>query len=154
MRVPLPPGPGSIVRLPHRLLELGSALWHVRESLTVCGDPAKSKVWFTASLIAWRGAPTDLVPLTRSDLDSARDHLDRFMAGALESLVGYYLQTRHMAPLPLLAVAPLCCLQFAALLAIEFPDAAGDTAAGKHTLVEKSIALEVTWDHAIERLLA
>jgi len=81
-----------IVRLPHRLLELGSALWHVRESLTVCGDPAKSKVWFTASLIAWRGEPTDLVPLTRSDLDSARDHLDRFMAGALESLVGYYLQ--------------------------------------------------------------
>jgi hypothetical protein len=81
-----------IVRLPHRLLELGSALWHVRESLTVCGDPAKSKVWFTASLIALRGAPTDRTPLTRPELDAARGYLDSLMAGALEGLVRYYLQ--------------------------------------------------------------
>jgi 1,4-dihydroxy-2-naphthoate octaprenyltransferase len=34
-----------------------------------------------------------------------------------------------------LAVVPLCCLQFAMLLAIEVPDAAGDRAVGKCTLV-------------------
>ena len=34
-----------------------------------------------------------------------------------------------------LAVVPLCCLQFAMLLAIELPDAAGDAVAGKRTLV-------------------
>ena len=34
-----------------------------------------------------------------------------------------------------LAVVPLCCLQFAMLLAIEFPDAVGDRAVEKHTLV-------------------
>jgi 1,4-dihydroxy-2-naphthoate octaprenyltransferase len=35
----------------------------------------------------------------------------------------------------LLAVAPLCALQFAMLLAIEFPDRAGDARTGKRTLV-------------------
>jgi 1,4-dihydroxy-2-naphthoate polyprenyltransferase len=53
----------------------------------------------------------------------------------LTPLVGFYLQTGRLAALPLLASAPLCCLQFASMLAIEFPDAAGDTATGKRTLV-------------------
>jgi 1,4-dihydroxy-2-naphthoate octaprenyltransferase len=34
-----------------------------------------------------------------------------------------------------LAIVPLVLLQFAMLVAIEFPDAAGDTATGKRTLV-------------------
>jgi 1,4-dihydroxy-2-naphthoate polyprenyltransferase len=34
-----------------------------------------------------------------------------------------------------IAIAPLALLQFAMLLAIEFPDAAGDAATGKRTLV-------------------
>jgi 1,4-dihydroxy-2-naphthoate octaprenyltransferase len=53
----------------------------------------------------------------------------------LAPLTGFYLQRAHLEPLPFLAVFPLCCLQFGMLLAIEFPDAAGDRAAGKRTLV-------------------
>lgn len=53
----------------------------------------------------------------------------------LTPLVGFYLQAGHLAALPLLAIIPLACLQFAMLLAIEFPDVEGDRAAGKHTLV-------------------
>jgi 1,4-dihydroxy-2-naphthoate octaprenyltransferase len=53
----------------------------------------------------------------------------------LTPLIGFYLQAGRLAALPVLAVAPLCCLQFAMLLAIEFPDAAGDAATGKRTLV-------------------
>jgi len=53
----------------------------------------------------------------------------------LVPLVGFYLQTGRFEPLPFLAVLPLSCLQFAMLLAIEFPDAAGDAAVGKRTLV-------------------
>jgi 1,4-dihydroxy-2-naphthoate octaprenyltransferase len=53
----------------------------------------------------------------------------------LTPLVGYYLQTGSLSLLPILAAAPLCLLQFAMLLAIEFPDAAGDAAASKRTLV-------------------
>ncbi|HXI56593.1 MAG TPA: prenyltransferase [Polyangia bacterium] len=50
-------------------------------------------------------------------------------------LFAFYLQAGQFSPLPFLAVLPLCAFQFAMLLAIEFPDAAGDATAGKRTLV-------------------
>jgi len=53
----------------------------------------------------------------------------------LTPLFGYYLQAGALRSMPVLAVLPLCALQFAMLLAIEFPDAAGDAAGGKRTLV-------------------
>ena len=54
---------------------------------------------------------------------------------------GFLLQARVLAlPIVLAAVLP-CALQFAMLLAIEFPDAAGDAAAGKRTLVVRMGAL-------------
>lgn len=57
------------------------------------------------------------------------------LAPGMTPLVGFYLQAGRLALLPLLAAAPLCCLQIAAQLTTEFPDAAGDAAAGKRTLV-------------------
>jgi 1,4-dihydroxy-2-naphthoate polyprenyltransferase len=56
------------------------------------------------------------------------------LVAGMTPLVGFYLQTGRVG-LPLLGVLPLCCLQFAMLLTIEFPDAIGDAAAGKRTLV-------------------
>ncbi len=53
----------------------------------------------------------------------------------LAPLTGFYLQRGQLELLPFLAILPLALLQFAMLLAIEFPDAAGDRAAGKRTLV-------------------
>ncbi|MDT8305550.1 MAG: prenyltransferase [Anaerolineae bacterium] len=53
----------------------------------------------------------------------------------LVPLAGYALQAGRLATLPLLAVLPLALLQFAMLLAIGFPDEAGDAAVGKRTLV-------------------
>jgi 1,4-dihydroxy-2-naphthoate octaprenyltransferase len=50
-------------------------------------------------------------------------------------LLGFVLQAGVARPLVLLAVLPLCAFQFVMLLAIEFPDAAGDAATGKRTLV-------------------
>ncbi|HEX3694114.1 MAG TPA: prenyltransferase [Polyangia bacterium] len=49
--------------------------------------------------------------------------------------LGFVLQTDAPRLLLPLAVAPLCIFQFAMLLAIEFPDAAGDRVTGKRTLV-------------------
>jgi len=46
----------------------------------------------------------------------------------LTPLIGFHLQADRLSALPVLAVLPLCCLQFAMLLAIELPDAAGDAA--------------------------
>jgi 1,4-dihydroxy-2-naphthoate polyprenyltransferase len=50
-------------------------------------------------------------------------------------LLGYYLQARELHPRIFAACLLPCVLQFAMLLAIELPDAAGDAIAGKRTLV-------------------
>jgi 1,4-dihydroxy-2-naphthoate octaprenyltransferase len=59
---------------------------------------------------------------------------------ALTPLIGYYLQGGRFVPVPalmplLLAIFPLCCLQFAMLIGVDIPDVVGDAAAGKRTLV-------------------
>jgi hypothetical protein len=81
-----------IVRLPRLVVEIGEGSWQVRESLTICGFPAKSKAWVTASLIAYQGQPTDEVPLSRRDLGAARGAFDAFVKDALATLIGYYLR--------------------------------------------------------------
>lgn len=53
----------------------------------------------------------------------------------LTPLLGFYVQGAGLRPLLFLACFPLCCLQFSMLLTIELPDAAGDAAHGKRTLV-------------------
>ena len=50
-------------------------------------------------------------------------------------LLGYYAQAGELAPRIFAACLLPCVLQFAMLLAIELPDAAGDAVAGKRTLV-------------------
>jgi 1,4-dihydroxy-2-naphthoate octaprenyltransferase len=57
------------------------------------------------------------------------------VVSGLVPLTSFYIQTGQWALLPFGAIAPLAGLQFAMLLAIEFPDAAGDAATGKRTLV-------------------
>jgi 1,4-dihydroxy-2-naphthoate polyprenyltransferase len=53
----------------------------------------------------------------------------------LVPVYAYALQTGELRPPILFAALLPCALQFAMLLAIEFPDAGGDAAAGKRTLV-------------------
>ena len=55
----------------------------------------------------------------------------------LTTLVGFQLQAGQLALLPLLAALPLGCFQFAMLLSVNFPDAEGDAAVNKQTLVVK-----------------
>jgi 1,4-dihydroxy-2-naphthoate octaprenyltransferase len=50
-------------------------------------------------------------------------------------LVGFSAQTGTLELIALASAAPLCFLQFAMLLAVEFPDEAGDAVVGKRTLV-------------------
>jgi 1,4-dihydroxy-2-naphthoate octaprenyltransferase len=67
-------------------------------------------------------------------------------------LVGFYLQTGRLGT-PLLGVLPLCCMQFAMLLAIEFPDAVGDAAVGKRTLVVRLGGMRAARLHALALLV-
>jgi len=53
----------------------------------------------------------------------------------LTPLLGFYVQAGAWRSPLLLACFPLVCLQFSMLLTIELPDAAGDAAQGKQTLV-------------------
>jgi 1,4-dihydroxy-2-naphthoate polyprenyltransferase len=53
----------------------------------------------------------------------------------LVPLIGFSVQAGRLEPLAFVSAAPLCFLQFAMLLAVEFPDEAGDTVVGKRTLV-------------------
>lgn len=81
-----------IIRLPRVVLELGESTWLVRESLTICGYPAKSKTWITASLIAYKGQTTDETPLSKADLDAVRGAVDAFIKSSLAGLILYYLK--------------------------------------------------------------
>jgi 1,4-dihydroxy-2-naphthoate octaprenyltransferase len=84
-----------------------------------------------ASVLAWEysAPPLRLHSRGLGELTTA------LVVTLLTPLVAFLLQAGHLRLLPFLAVVPLCALQFAMLLAIEFPDAAGDTAVGKRTLV-------------------
>lgn len=53
----------------------------------------------------------------------------------LTGLTGYVVQAGVIGLAALLCVVPLCLLQFAMLVAVSVPDAAGDRAVGKRTLV-------------------
>jgi len=53
----------------------------------------------------------------------------------LTPLLGFYAQTGELRGAFFLACFPLACLQVAMLLTIELPDASGDAAQGKRTLV-------------------
>jgi 1,4-dihydroxy-2-naphthoate octaprenyltransferase len=53
----------------------------------------------------------------------------------LVPFIGYHLQAGRTDSIVVAAVAPLFLLQFAMLLAVEFPDEIGDAAVGKRTLV-------------------
>ena len=89
-------------------------------------------LWLAATLfLSWEysAPPMRLHSTGWGELDVA------VVVSCLTPIIGFLLQAGRLSPLPFLAVAPPCCLQFAMLLSIEFPDAAGDAATGKRTLV-------------------
>ncbi|HET6147853.1 MAG TPA: prenyltransferase [Polyangia bacterium] len=93
--------------------------------------PGAAVLLAAAILLSWEysAPPLRLHSTGWGELDVA------LVVSFLTPLIGFYVQAGRLAALPALAVLPLCCLQFAMLLAIEFPDAAGDAATGKRTLV-------------------
>jgi 1,4-dihydroxy-2-naphthoate polyprenyltransferase len=72
----------------------------------------------------------------------------------LVPLIGFTAQTRALEPLAFVSAAPLCFLQFAMLLAVEFPDEAGDATVGKRTLVVRFGAKRAAELYVIALVLA
>lgn len=105
---------------------------------------------FTALALAWfySAPPLRLHSLGLGELTTA------IVVTLLTPLTGYSLQTGRIDLLPLLAIMPLCCFQFAMLLAIEFPDAEGDRQVGKRTLVVRLGAVNAVRLYSSVLLLA
>jgi 1,4-dihydroxy-2-naphthoate polyprenyltransferase len=80
---------------------------------------------------AYSAPPLRLCAAGAGELDTA------LVVTGLVPWLGFYLHAPDLDGLPMLAltIVPLALLQFAMLIAIEFPDAAGDAATGKRTLV-------------------
>lgn len=110
------------------LLALVAALWLV---LALPAGPLALPLLLLALFLAWSySAP----PLQLHSTGAGEVAAACLIAG-LTPLVGTYLQTARLSALPFLAVLPLVILQFNMLVLIEFPDARGDAAVGKNTLV-------------------
>jgi 1,4-dihydroxy-2-naphthoate polyprenyltransferase len=100
-------------------------------ALAVQPAPLTLPLLLLALLLAWGYS----APPLRLHSTGLGEVVGALLVPGLTPLVGFYLQTGRLTLLPVLAVVPLCCLQFAMLIAIGLPDAAGDAAVGKRTLV-------------------
>lgn len=109
-------------------------------AITACSaGPGKAAVAGIAAVLAaiaalawtYSAPPLRLCATGLGELDTA------VVVTALVPLLGFQLQAPDLAGVRLLALAvvPPFLLQIAMLIAIEFPDAAGDAATGKRTLV-------------------
>jgi 1,4-dihydroxy-2-naphthoate octaprenyltransferase len=107
-------------------------------------------IMFSGVLLSWgySAPPLQLHSRGLGELTTA------LVVPGLTTLTGFVLQARHLSLLPLLAALPLMCLQFAMLLCIEFPDAAGDHAAGKRTLVVRLGSTRAAGLHSAAIVLA
>jgi 1,4-dihydroxy-2-naphthoate octaprenyltransferase len=95
--------------------------------------PLTIPLFLMALALAWSysSPPLQLNMQAKGELTGA------ILIPGLTTLVGYYLQAGELTLLPFLAIFPLSCLQLCMLLVINFPDAAGDAAVGKRTLVHQ-----------------
>jgi 1,4-dihydroxy-2-naphthoate octaprenyltransferase len=105
---------------------LTAAVWR-------CAGPRPLALLIAIAILAWEysAPPLRLCASGLGELDTA------VVVTALVPLLGFAVQAPDLAGVGAvgLAVIPLMLLQLAMLLAIEFPDAAGDAATGKRTLV-------------------
>ncbi len=124
----LPAHTALVAALSFGVLALGFA---VLAAMVSPAPPATLTLFVIAIGLAWvySGPPLYLHRRALGELAGG------LIVPGLTALVGYQLQAGRIGPLVLLAVLPLCLLQFAMLVAVNFPDAAGDAAVGKITLV-------------------
>lgn len=109
-----------------------------------------SKLLVVIVVLAWiySAPPLRLCARGLGELDTA------LVVTVLVPLLGFQLQGGGATNMLALTIVPLALLQFAMLLAIEFPDAVGDAMTGKRTLVVRLGARRAAWLYVAITLLA
>lgn len=110
------------------LLALGASVWL---ALALPTAPLVLPLLLLALALAWSYS----APPLRLHSTGIGEIAGALLIAGLTPLTGYYLQAGRLGLMPLLAIIPLFVLQLIMLLLIEFPDAQGDAAVGKDTLV-------------------
>lgn len=110
------------------LLALVAALWL---ALALPTGPLTLPLLLFALILAWNYS----APPLQLHSTGLGEIVGGCLVSGLTPLLGYYLQAGRLAMLPIFAVIPLVILQFIMLTLIELPDARGDAAVGKNTLV-------------------
>jgi 1,4-dihydroxy-2-naphthoate polyprenyltransferase len=93
--------------------------------------PTTTALLLVALVLSWEYS----APPLRFHSSGVGEIVAMIIVTLLVPLIGFAAQARRLEPIAFVSAAPLCFLQFAMLLAVEFPDEAGDTVAGKRTLV-------------------
>jgi len=134
--------------LPRRVALIAALALAVIGSVTslvlAAGEPRTLAVLAAIVVLAWTysAPPLRLCATGFGELDTA------IVVTVLVPWLGFALQAGAGgagASMVALAIVPLACLQLAMLLAIEIPDAAGDAATGKRTLVVRLGAARAAW---------
>jgi 1,4-dihydroxy-2-naphthoate octaprenyltransferase len=110
----------------------GVALFAILTLGLVLSAPRAACLALVAALVlawAYSAPPVRLHSRGLGELDTA------IIVTLLVPLAGYGLQVGTLDLSVVVSVLPLCFLQFAMLLAVEFPDEVGDASVGKRTLV-------------------
>jgi 1,4-dihydroxy-2-naphthoate octaprenyltransferase len=124
----LPPRVALITALVMAGVALFAALWL---ALGVHAGPVTLALILLAGFLGWSYSS----PPLRLNVHGLGEITGGLLITGLTPIVGYTAQAGYLAGLPFLAVFPLACFQFAMLIVINVPDAAGDVASGKHTLI-------------------
>jgi 1,4-dihydroxy-2-naphthoate octaprenyltransferase len=110
----------------------GVALGATAVLMTLVSSPFGTLcLWGLSIFLAWNYSSPPLW-LNRRGLGEISATL---LVSGLTTLLAFQVQTGQVTLLPILAVIPLCFFQFAMLLSVNFPDAAGDVLVNKRTLV-------------------
>jgi 1,4-dihydroxy-2-naphthoate octaprenyltransferase len=99
-------------------------------AVTIQPAPAVLALVLLAILVAWEYS----APPLRLHSRGLGEVVGALLVAGGTPLVGYGLQMHRLDWLPLLAVLPLCALQFGMLVVVSLPDVAGDAVVGKRTL--------------------
>ncbi|MFN2223868.1 MAG: prenyltransferase, partial [Candidatus Promineifilaceae bacterium] len=103
----------------------------LRLVLALENGTATLALMFLAGFLGWSYSS----PPLRLNMHGLGEITGGLLITGLTPIVGFTAQMGGLAGLPFLAVFPLACFQFAMLIVINVPDAAGDVASGKHTLI-------------------